>query len=158
MNSNIPVEYNKFLDRYRNVIDQRDFIYPDFIDYYGTPVWTKLLSDLYKLGVNPLDNLTRIPKKFFFRVYPLYGIEIPFGVKEIGEHAFAECTNLTSVMLPSSLEEVGTSAFASCRNLRQIHYCGLKEQWYKIRFSRYWIWEIPKGQLKVECFDGEIIL
>ena len=37
---------------------------------------------------------------------PIYSIEIPDGVTEIGEHAFAKCWKLTSVSLSKNLKGI----------------------------------------------------
>lgn len=39
------------------------------------------------------------------------------GVTSIGEHAFSDCRNLTSIALPESLESIGRHAFSFCKNL-----------------------------------------
>jgi hypothetical protein len=44
-------------------------------------------------------------------------VVIPEGVTDIGNHAFADCANLTSVTLPQSLQRVGSSAFRKCVSL-----------------------------------------
>ena len=45
---------------------------------------------------------------------------IPSGVTSIGEDAFMECTNLTSVTIPDSVTSIGESAFWGCTNLTTI--------------------------------------
>lgn len=42
---------------------------------------------------------------------------LPSGLKTIGQHAFRECQNLTSVAIPSGVEEVGSYAFYNCDSL-----------------------------------------
>jgi hypothetical protein len=46
-------------------------------------------------------------------------VEIPDGIKEIGQNAFKGCDNLTFVTFPSSLEIIGSNAFQGC-SLTQI--------------------------------------
>lgn len=41
-------------------------------------------------------------------------------VKEIGDGAFYNCTNLISVIVPSSITSIGKRAFANCSNLTNI--------------------------------------
>jgi hypothetical protein len=48
----------------------------------------------------------------------LYHIEIPQGVTQVGNCAFACCTNLTSVTIPDSLIDIHPNAFFDCKNLK----------------------------------------
>lgn len=47
-------------------------------------------------------------------------VSIPFGVKNIMRSAFANCTMLTSVELPETLSNIGGGAFQSCVSLNEI--------------------------------------
>ena len=42
---------------------------------------------------------------------------IPEGTTEIGEWAFKNCTELTSIVIPDSVTEIGERAFEECSNL-----------------------------------------
>lgn len=44
-------------------------------------------------------------------------IIIPDGVTKIGNYAFAECGELTSIIIPESVESIGECAFEKCINL-----------------------------------------
>ncbi len=46
--------------------------------------------------------------------------EVPRGIKEIGDYAFAGCTRIYSVTVPSSVERIGAKAFARCSGLSSI--------------------------------------
>jgi hypothetical protein len=48
------------------------------------------------------------------------GVEVP--VTEIGDGAFEDCTELTSITIPSTVESIGENAFKGCKNLEDI-YC-----------------------------------
>lgn len=50
----------------------------------------------------------------------LTSIEIPYGVKEIGNEAFDGCINLQAIVLPNSVTKIGESAFSGCRSLTSI--------------------------------------
>lgn len=51
----------------------------------------------------------------------VYGdIVIPNGIEKIGEKAFRDNTNITSVVFPDSLREIDDYAFKGCKNLREI--------------------------------------
>jgi hypothetical protein len=43
------------------------------------------------------------------------------GVTNVGENAFAECSNLTSVTLPESMKKISEGAFAMCASLSSIN-------------------------------------
>lgn len=45
---------------------------------------------------------------------------IPNGVKEIGNEAFINCSNLTSIIIPNSVTKIGTRAFVNCKKLNSI--------------------------------------
>ena len=47
-------------------------------------------------------------------------VTIRDGVTEIGEFAFQDCANLTSVTLPNSVIRVGSHAFQRCKSLSSI--------------------------------------
>ncbi|MBP3322392.1 MAG: leucine-rich repeat protein [Clostridia bacterium] len=47
-------------------------------------------------------------------------IVIPEGVKEIGSHAFYECSELTDVTLPQSIERLNERAFQGCESLTDL--------------------------------------
>ncbi len=48
--------------------------------------------------------------------------EIPDGVESIGQFAFADNPNLTSITLPDSVVGIGTGAFSRCTNLKSIDF------------------------------------
>ena len=49
---------------------------------------------------------------------------IPDGVRAIGERAFSDCTDLTSVVIPSSVEVIFDNAFEGCTSLRSLTFLG----------------------------------
>lgn len=50
----------------------------------------------------------------------LTSIEIPDSVTEIGNYAFANCTNLSVVKIPDSVTKIGVNAFAGCVELSEV--------------------------------------
>lgn len=47
-------------------------------------------------------------------------IELPFGLTEIQDGAFSNCTGLEKISIPPSVTKIGESAFYSCQNLKEI--------------------------------------
>ncbi|MDE6773667.1 MAG: leucine-rich repeat domain-containing protein, partial [Treponemataceae bacterium] len=47
-------------------------------------------------------------------------VEIPYGVLEIGNRAFYNCTSLTSVTIPDSVAYIGQSVFSDCTGLTSV--------------------------------------
>lgn len=47
---------------------------------------------------------------------------LPPSIKKIGDFAFYECVNLTSVMIPNKVESIGDRAFSLCKNLTDIAF------------------------------------
>ena len=44
-------------------------------------------------------------------------LAIPDGVKNIGQYAFAGCTNIIDIAIPNNVTNIGAYAFEGCRNL-----------------------------------------
>ena len=49
---------------------------------------------------------------------------LPGNITSIGDGAFGDCSNLTSVTIPASVTNVGTGAFADCSGLTQAYFSG----------------------------------
>ena len=79
-----------------------------------------VFSDCYELDYNIqiYSTLKKIEDYAFFGSR-FTGFHLEEGIKEIGEHAFENCSNLESVYLPSTITSVGDYAFAGCYNLER---------------------------------------
>lgn len=55
-----------------------------------------------------------------FKNSEIESVEIPEGITEIQDYAFASCFNLKSVKLPSTLKKIGPDAFFHCTALEAI--------------------------------------
>ena len=60
--------------------------------------------------------------------------EINANCKIIGNYAFEDCTNLTSIEIPNSVTSIGSDAFYSCDKLESVYYNGTIEDWCNITF------------------------
>ena len=58
--------------------------------------------------------------KSAFEGLPLTSVELPSGLKTIGEHAFAGCKQLKELIFPSTLTSISDFAFAWLDNLKEI--------------------------------------
>ena len=47
-------------------------------------------------------------------------VVIPDGVTGIGDHAFCECTSLTSITVPNGVTTIGDYMFHSCKSLTSV--------------------------------------
>ena len=66
------------------------------------------------------STVTAIGESAFYELTNLTSITIPNSVTSIGESAFSNCTSLSSVSLPSSLTSIGESAFSYCTSLPSV--------------------------------------
>lgn len=68
-----------------------------------------------------IENGTKsIEEHAFNNCTQLTTIEIPNSVTNIGNAAFSGCEKLTSIEIPSSVTSIGSSAFAKCKGLTSI--------------------------------------
>lgn len=76
-----------------------------------------------KVAIPPTLNyikVTRIGQDAFRNCKELTSVTIPEGVTHIDVHAFDNCTGLKSVSLPSSLMGIGYAAFGGCSALKSV--------------------------------------
>ena len=66
------------------------------------------------------DGATTIGEAAFKDCSNLTSVTIPNSVTTIGRHAFDECSALTSVTIPNSVTEIGGYAFHNCRELTSV--------------------------------------
>ena len=64
--------------------------------------------------------VTRIGDQAFYECYELTSVTIPEGVTAIGNEAFGRCYELTSVIIPGSMKTIGEAAFQNCYKLNSI--------------------------------------
>ena len=64
--------------------------------------------------------VTRIGDQAFYECHELTSVTIPEGVTAIGKEAFYECDRLNSVTIPGSMKTIGEAAFQNCTKLNSI--------------------------------------
>ena len=77
-------------------------------------------------------------------------------VTGIGEVAFFNCTDVTSVTIPDSVTSIGDSAFSRCTGLTSIIFEGTTEQWNSVSLGKDWGSDIPATE--AACSDGTVSL
>lgn len=82
-----------------------------------------IISNHYENSVGKItfsENITTIGDCAFLDCTNLTSIIIPDSVTIIGYGAFAECTNLTSITIPDSVTTIGKMAFFGCSNTTSV--------------------------------------
>ena len=98
-----------------------DYIYKELKDetveitgYLGKEKTLTIPSELAEKKVSGIGNGA------FANMSDLTSVTIPKGVKSIGDSAFAMCHNLKSITIPSGVTSIGNNAFALCESLKSI--------------------------------------
>lgn len=83
-----------------------------------------------KIGGYPV---TSIGNDAFWNCRNLTSIEMPEGITSIGPAAFYGCSSLTSIEIPEGVTSIGPEAFYHCRSLKSIIVSqgSYAEQWAK---------------------------
>ena len=77
----------------------------------------RLLKGNKSLTVYTVREGTRVICDNAFFYSSLKTLNLPDGVKSIGNSAFSECTSLETLNLPAGLTSIGNSAFSRCKSL-----------------------------------------
>ena len=100
-----------------------DTIYCDGLRYY------RASSDRVEVidnAASPYSGDIKIPETISY-----FGKN--YNVSAIGDSAFKDCNQLTSVSIPNSVTRIGNSAFQNCLNLNSVHISDIAA-WCKIVF------------------------
>ena len=82
------------------------------------------------------------------------------GVTRLGNNAFNDCYNMTSVTIYRSLNEFGDDSFSSCGSLNAVKILNL-EQWCKINFSTFYCNPLHEAEhlyLNGSEITGELVI
>ena len=74
----------------------------------------------YITNVSMSDEMTSIGNYAFYNCYNLSSVTIGSAVTSIGEYAFADCYSLNAVVIPDKVTTIGDYAFVGCYNLTSI--------------------------------------
>lgn len=83
----------------------------------GSP-WYDRREEIEHVIIEP--GVTRIGDKAFYDLENISTVQIPGTVTSIGNSAFSNCKNLKEIELPSSLIEIDSYAFSCCYSLTSI--------------------------------------
>lgn len=130
---NIPAsvtEMGKYVFEECNSLPVTDNII--YADTYLVKISNK---SLYSVTGNMIKEGTRwIGEDAFYDYDNMSSIVIPEGVLKIGESAFSHCDNLSRVTIPGSLTSIGESAFYECRKITTVNITDLTA-WCNINFA-----------------------
>ncbi len=79
-------------------------------------------------------KVVRVGDEAFYNCSDITSLTIEEGVEEIGVKSFGFCKGITKVVVPNSLKIVGTGAFAGCSNVERIEIKSL-ETWCQIEYG-----------------------
>ena len=100
------------------------------MNFYNTP-WESNRSEIKKVILK--NGVTSIGDYAFRDCSNMTSVTIPKGVKSIGSRAFYNCSSLTSVTIPDSVTSIGSYAFGACNNIKEVHITDIAA-WCKISF------------------------
>lgn len=83
------------------------------------PPWEKYDGVITKVVIS--DEITSIGDCAFYDCRNLTSMNIPDGITYIGKYAFSGCYSLTSVTIPDSVTSIGDSAFSHCESLTSVN-------------------------------------
>lgn len=83
------------------------------------------------------ERITAIGENAFRNYRNMTSVVMPNGLVEIRDSAFYNCTSLESITIPVSLTSIASMAFYGCTSLKTVNYAGTYEQWREISIQGY---------------------
>lgn len=80
-------------------------------------------------------NVTEVGDYAFRNCSDITSVSLPNTVISIGRNAFQQCLGLSSITLPGSLTYIDQAAFQLCSNIVNTNYTGTLAQWCGIEFK-----------------------
>lgn len=96
--------------------ERLDGIYLDKVETIGNGAFQRTAVSTLELP----EGLKAIGDHAFDSCYDLYDISLPSTLQSIGTMAFFECTSIEYITIPGSVKEIGKSAFSGCISLQLI--------------------------------------
>ena len=91
---------------------------PHYNSYQCNMPWYSRRNEIQKVEIE--NGVTNIGNCAFYNCLNLTSISIPNTVTSIAEHVFMYCKKLTSVTIPNSVTSIGGEAFYDCSGLTSI--------------------------------------
>ena len=107
---------------------------PSIMPAINTTITAKWLA-IFNLSSGEITSLTSHGKTLTNIIIPSKIDNV--DIISIGEEAFYNSSNLTSVEIPASVTSIGEYAFYGCRSLTKVNYTGTIDHWAQISFSNY---------------------
>ena len=104
---------------------EMDFTYLESIRYPGTIEIQEYIGEQHHIKVpGKIDGKPVSSVRLWSREDGMHEfirtVTIDEGIKKIGNYAFGDCPNLTSVSMPASVTEIDSLAFSGCSKLKEI--------------------------------------
>ena len=80
--------------------------------------WSNMSDKIMSVVIE--DGVSCVGNGAFYNCKNLTSIDLPNSVTSIGNSAFSDCISLTSITLGENVETIGNSAFSNCENLTSI--------------------------------------
>ncbi len=86
-------------------------------------------------SVIPVDgSVTSIGNSAFTNCHDMTSVIIPDGVTRIGDAAFRNCSNLASITIPASVTQISENAFQQCYDINDVYITDM-QAWVNIKFG-----------------------
>ena len=99
-------------------------ILPDSMKELGRRIGRHIIWEVKQISIN--NGLKKIGSECFYGFTGLEEIDLPYGLEELGDHAFAR-SGLKHVTIPGNIETIKESTFYNCEKLETVTVCeGIK--------------------------------